>query len=54
MKIYTVRYFYLNNGKEFINDYRIVEAQDKEDAARIVTKCFAYPWAKNFYIISGR
>lgn len=52
MKIFTVRYFYLNNGREFINDYRIVEAQDKVDAARIVTKYFAYPWAKNFYIVS--
>ena len=54
MQIYTVRYFYLNNGKEFINDYRIVEAQDKEDAVRIVTKYFAHPWAKNFYITSVR
>ena len=52
MKMFTVRYFYLDNGKEFINDYCIIEAKSKEDAARIVTKYFAHPWVKNFYIVS--
>ena len=52
MKEFTVRYTYINRGRWFINGERTVEACSKEDAERIVTKCFTSPWVEDFYIIS--